>query len=177
MQIRLHLAQPHLQLGIEFVDNQRFAVFPVVNVFRQRALHPHRFAQPLRRDFAPIDALAPLPQHPAELAEALEELRQIVLLHVGAGDKPHLFQPLGGHLADAGDLAERQLLQNAGTCAGVITYCPFGLLISEAILARNLIGAIPAEAVRFSSSAIAWRISWAISVAEPLHCGLSVTSR
>ena len=58
------------------------------------------------------------------------------MLHVSAGDKPHLFQPLGGHLADAGDLAERQLLQNAGTCAGVITYCPFGLFISEAILAK-----------------------------------------
>ncbi len=33
------------------------------------------------------------------------------MLHVGAGDKPHFLQPLGGHLADAGDLAERQLLQ------------------------------------------------------------------
>ena len=52
-------------------------------------------------------------------------------------------------------------------CSGVITYCPFGLFKSDAILARNLIGAIPAEAVRLSSAKICWRICCAINVAEP----------
>ncbi len=36
---------------------------------------------------------------------------------------------------------------------------------SEAILARNLLGATPAEAVRFSSSRICWRMAIATLVA------------
>ncbi|MMZ71151.1 hypothetical protein D1872_344100 [compost metagenome] len=59
----------------------------------------------------------------------------------------------------------------------MITYWPLGLLRSEAILARNFTGAIPAEAVRFNSSEMVWRIACAISVAEPWQCRLSVTSR
>ena len=58
-----------------------------------------------------------------------------------------------------------------------MTNCPFGLFISEAILARNLRGATPAEAVSFNSSKIAWRISCAIQVADPEHCVQSVTSK
>jgi hypothetical protein len=38
-------------------------------------------------------------------------------------------------------------------------------------------GRDPADAVRFSSLKIVWRISCAISVAEPWQCTLSVTSR
>ncbi|MNH37286.1 hypothetical protein D3C79_981730 [compost metagenome] len=84
-----------------------------MNVFRQRAFHPHRFTQPFRRNFAQIYSLAALPQYPAKFAEALEQQRQIVLLHVGAGDQPHFFQPFGGHFAHAGDFTQGQLPQKS----------------------------------------------------------------
>ena len=54
----------------------------------------------------------------------------------------------------------------ASTCAGRITNKPSGLFQSDAIFARNLAGATPAEAVRFSSSRICARISCATAVAE-----------
>ena len=66
-----------------------------------------------------------------------------------------------------GILPSGSVFKNAGTSSGVMTYWPLGLFKSEAILARNLTGATPADAVRFSSLKIVWRISCAISVAEP----------
>ncbi|MNC43132.1 hypothetical protein D3C75_919800 [compost metagenome] len=53
-----------------------------------------------------------------------------------------------------GILLSGNCCKKAGTWAGVMTYWPFGLFNSEAILARNLMGAMPAEAVRFNSAAI-----------------------
>ncbi|MNN87787.1 hypothetical protein D3C81_2053890 [compost metagenome] len=80
-------------------------------------------------------------------------------------------------LPTPGILPSGRVFKKAGTSSGVMTYCPSGLFRSEAILARNLTGAIPAEAVKFNSLKMVWRISCAISVAEPWQCRLSVTSR
>jgi len=80
-------------------------------------------------------------------------------------------------LPTPGIFASGSVFRKAGTSSGVITYWPLGLLRSEAILARNLTGATPAEAVSCSSLKMLWRISWAIRVAEPWQCTLSVTSR
>ena len=51
------------------------------------------------------------------------------------------------------------------TSWGWMTKRPSGLRQSEAILARNLLGATPAEAVRLSSSRICWRMARATRVA------------
>jgi len=58
-----------------------------------------------------------------------------------------------------------------------MTNCPSGLRQSLAILARNLFGAMPAEAVSCVSSRIALRIAVATAVAEARPSLLSVTSR
>ncbi len=58
-----------------------------------------------------------------------------------------------------------------------MVFCPFGLLISEATLAKNLFTEIPAEAVRPVSSKIFCRISLSISLADSIPFLFSVTSR
>ena len=55
--------------------------------------------------------------------------------------------------------------RKVSTSLGWMTKRPSGLRQSEAILARNLLGATPAEAVRFSSSRICWRMALATRVA------------
>jgi hypothetical protein len=42
--------------------------------------------------------------------------------------------------------------------SGVTTHCPLALFSSLAILAKNLLGATPAEAVKLSSAEISSRI-------------------
>jgi hypothetical protein len=51
------------------------------------------------------------------------------------------------------------------TSAGRMTNRPFGFFQSDAIFARNLFGPTPAEAVRFSSARICWRMARATDVA------------
>jgi hypothetical protein len=63
------------------------------------------------------------------------------------------------------------------TRSGRTTYRPSGLRWSEAILATNLFGAIPAEAVSDSSSRMLARIACATSVAVARPCLLLLTSR
>src|SRR5215470_3912478 len=58
-----------------------------------------------------------------------------------------------------------------------MTKSPFGLRQSEAILARNLLGATPAEAVRFNSWRVCSRIVLATRVAVGKPVLFSVTSR
>ena len=66
--------------------------------------------------------------------------------------------------------------RNASTIAGLSTNWPSGLFQSLAILARNLLGAMPAEAVSRVSSRIASRMFVAIAVALPRSCFGAVTS-
>ena len=66
---------------------------------------------------------------------------------------------------------------NASTIAGLSTNWPSGLFQSLAILASNLLGAMPAEAVSRVSSRIASRMSVAIAVALPRSRFGAVTSR
>ncbi|MPN22654.1 hypothetical protein SDC9_170037 [bioreactor metagenome] len=54
---------------------------------------------------------------------------------------------------------------------------PSGLFQSEAILAKNLLGATPAEAVKPVILKISSRIRIATSVALGIFCRFSVTSR
>lgn len=68
-------------------------------------------------------------------------------------------------------------VRKASTCAGLITYWPLGLFQSEAILARNLLGAIPADAVSPVASRICARIAWAVAVALGEAILGAVTSR
>ena len=63
------------------------------------------------------------------------------------------------------------------TWRGRITHKPSGLFQSEAILARNLFGATPAEAVSPVSSRIAARIAIAVAVAEGKPLSSRLTSR
>ncbi len=63
------------------------------------------------------------------------------------------------------------------TSFGAISFCPFGLLISDATLAMNLLIEIPAEAVKPTSSYILDLISSAINVADFIFFLFSVTSR
>ena len=58
-----------------------------------------------------------------------------------------------------------------------MTNRPSGLFQSEAILARNLLGATPAEAVSPVSWRIWWRMTCATSVADGSPPLLTVTSR
>ncbi|MNT31613.1 hypothetical protein D3C72_1674580 [compost metagenome] len=67
--------------------------------------------------------------------------------------------------------------RKASTLLGRTTNRPSGLFQSDAILARNLLGATPADAVRPVSSRICWRMTWATSVAEGSPHLLTVTSR
>lgn len=60
---------------------------------------------------------------------------------------------------------------------GPIKVNPSGLLISEAILATNLLMDTPAEAVRCNSSLMACLICLAISIAEQILSLSLVTSR
>ena len=55
------------------------------------------------------------------------------------------------------------------TLSGDITHLPLGLFSSLAIFAINLLGAMPAEAVKFNSLNISARIFSAIKVALPLQ--------
>ena len=60
-----------------------------------------------------------------------------------------------GDVAYAGDAADGEgQEEGVWTSCGWMTKRPLGLRQSEAILARNLLGATPAEAVRLSSSRI-----------------------
>ena len=67
--------------------------------------------------------------------------------------------------------------RNASTRCGRITNWPSGLRQSDAILARNLFGAIPADAVSCVSSRIAARIASAVAVADASPVRVTVTSR
>jgi hypothetical protein len=67
-------------------------------------------------------------------------------------------------------------VRKPSTSAGWITNNPFGLRQSEAIFARNLLGATPAEAIKFSSL-ICWRMALATLVAVRSPVLFSVTSR
>lgn len=63
------------------------------------------------------------------------------------------------------------------TSAGWMTNRPFGFFQSDAILARNLFGATPAEAVRLRSARICWRMTRATSVAAGSLVLFADTSR
>ena len=67
--------------------------------------------------------------------------------------------------------------RNASTWCGRMTKRPSGFFQSEAILARNLFGATPAEAVSCVSARISARIVSAVSVAVGMPVSSSVTSR
>src|SRR5690606_41687589 len=67
--------------------------------------------------------------------------------------------------------------RNATTFRGGTTDRPSGLFWSEAILATNLLGATPAEAVSPVSARMSARIDSAIPVAEPNPLSGSLTSR
>jgi hypothetical protein len=66
---------------------------------------------------------------------------------------------------------------NLDAFSGGITNNPSGFLISEAILARNLLTDIPADAVRPILFLISFLISRAMMVADPMFFLSSVTSR
>ena len=70
-----------------------------------------------------------------------------------------------------------RLATKSGPAFGGITACPFGLLRSLAIFARNLQYEIPAEALSPVTSLIRARIIIAISVAIGMFSLFSVTSR
>ena len=80
-------------------------------------------------------------------------------------------------LPTPGSLPTGSGARKASTIAGLSTNWPSGLFQSLAILARNLLGAIPAEAVRRVSSRIASRMRVAMAVALPRSCFGTVTSR
>ena len=63
----------------------------------------------------------------------------------------------------------RESNTNSATLSGGMVKTPSGLFQSLATLARNLLGATPAETVTFNSSLILRRISSAINVALPLQ--------
>ena len=67
--------------------------------------------------------------------------------------------------------------RNASMSSGWMTKSPSGLRQSEASFAKNLLGATPAEAVRFNSSRICCRIVRATRVAVAKPVLFSVTSR
>ena len=110
-------------------------------------------------------------------------LRDIPLAIGGSSDRR-------GVIATANYPARRFGVHSAMSTAKALLLCPHLKVIPgrmelykttsrhlHAILARNFTGATPAEAVSPSSVKMVLRISSAISVAEPRHCGLSVTSR
>ena len=66
---------------------------------------------------------------------------------------------------------------NCSTSLGAIVNSPSGLFQSEAIFARNLFGAIPAEIVIPTRSFTFCLISLAIRVALPSRWSLLVTSK
>ena len=66
---------------------------------------------------------------------------------------------------------------NFSASSGRIRKRPSGLLISEAIFARNLFTEIPAEAVRPVLCFISFLILFAMTVADPIFFLSSVTSR
>jgi hypothetical protein len=67
--------------------------------------------------------------------------------------------------------------RKSSTWCGRMTKQPSGFFQSEAILARNLLGATPADAVRRVSSRISRRMVCAVSVAVGIPVSSSVTSR
>ena len=68
-------------------------------------------------------------------------------------------------LPTPGILPKGRVSKKAMTLCGGRTNCPFGLRQSDAIFAKNLFGAMPAEAVRPVSAKMAARISLATSLA------------
>ena len=68
-------------------------------------------------------------------------------------------------------------VRNCSIRCGRSTNCPSGLFQSLAILARNLLGATPAEAVSAVSSRICARIASAVAVAVGSPVLVEVTSR
>jgi len=66
---------------------------------------------------------------------------------------------------------------NFSASSGSITNRPSGFFISDAILARNLLNEIPADAVSPVFFRISFFISLAISVADPIFFLSVVTSR
>ncbi len=107
-QIRFDLCQSTLQLRVKLPDDNGFAVCPVMNILGQRPFNAHGFTQPLAVNVALINALAPLPQYPAKLTEALKQHAQIAVLYISAGSQPHVLQLCRRDFPHAGDLAERQ---------------------------------------------------------------------
>ncbi|MNU97612.1 hypothetical protein D3C71_876940 [compost metagenome] len=127
-QIGFDLRQPSFQLGIELLDNNGFAVAPVVDIFCQSALNAHRFTQALAVDTALINPLATLPQDPAKLAKALEQHRQIAVLYVFAGSQAERLQFSGRDFANAGDFTQRQRFQKSRNVIRCNDVLPVGLV-------------------------------------------------
>ena len=102
-QIRFNLRQSPFQLRVEVLNN-RFTLRPFVDIFYQGSFNAHRFALALAADFSFINPLAAFPQYPPKFTKALEQHRQIAVLHIFTGPQPHALELRGGNLADARDL-------------------------------------------------------------------------
>ena len=83
----------------------------------------------------------------AQLPTALRRTSSSAVRTSRAAD-PGGAQPARGHRPDAPQRVHRQLWRNRSTRSGAMTVSPSGFFQPDAIFARNLFGATPADAVR-----------------------------
>ena len=123
------------------------------------------FGGAVGNDFAVVDAEGELVQPMAVTAEvAFDELISMVRRSPTVR-MPRLASRSAVTLPTPGRRSTGSGGRKALTSSGWITKRPSGLRQSEAIFARNLLGATPADAVRCSSSRMAWRMALATLVA------------
>src|SRR5712692_720443 len=143
----------------------------------ERVLDRYRLRRPVRDDFTLIDTAGEFVQAQTVAAKILFERKQIKLSQISHALDSSLasFSPVT--LPTPGRRRTGSVRRNASTSSGLMTKSPSGLRQSEASFERNLLGATPAEAVRFNSWRICSRIVRATSVAVGKPVLLSVTSK
>ena len=112
---------------------------------------PDDFASRFGSTGAVVDAVGELAQPVGEAADGSRSSSQVGGAHVDEPLDAARAQLLRGDRADAPQRVDRQLLQELLDALGRDHGQPVGLFQPEAIFARNLFGATPAEAVSRSS--------------------------
>ena len=140
-------------------------------------LDGYRLRRPVRDDFVIVDTAGEFVQPPTIAAKVVFEHAQIETSQIPHRLCSKFRQLLSRNFADARQASDRQWQEKRIYVLGLVTKSPSGLRQSEASFAKNLLGATPAEAVRFNSWRICSRIVRATRVAVGKPVLFSVTSR
>ena len=147
------------------------------DVVPKGVLDGYRLRRSVRNNWVIVDSVGKLVQALAVAAEVLFEYGQVERSQVLNRVCAQFCQFLSRNFTNTRQPANWQWQQKGVNLFGLDDKQPIGFPQSEASLAKNLLGATPAEAVRFSSWRICGRMVRATRVAVAKPFSFSVTSR